>query len=417
MKTIKHLINSSIILLFILLSACTTTSDPAESYKGESATQIFNGGEDALRDKSYSEAIKRFEALNVQYPFSKNTETAELHLIYAYYMSNDYPATEAAADRFIHAHPMGAHVDYAYLLRGLANYYQNMGVFEHLFAVDFATRDLTQIKKSFSDFSTLVNRFPNSPYAPAAEQYMIYLRNVLANHQLEVAQFYYKHGAYVASANRASIVIENYEGSPIVPAALVMMAKSYHQLHQTQLENQVIAVLRYNYPDSSYLKEAQEEGQQFLAVPSVGNQKAKPKLKPIQTQARIQSNGSRGTGSLTLSDAFTQMSESDFFALHPKSTQKVPNNGQRSQEESSKLSDLLDKLGSSPLFAVHPKPGAKTASNPNPNQAPQQPTVTPPQYTQETNASEQANAAPENEVAPVVKQNNYPMAPGNGMRR
>src|SRR5687768_16532066 len=118
-----------IALMGALLTACSTTTDPAEAYKGETASQIFTKGEAALRDRSYQEAIKRFEALDVQYPYGRDTEVAQLHIIYAYYMANDYASAEAAADRFIHAHPTNPHVDYAYFMRGLSNYYQNLGVF------------------------------------------------------------------------------------------------------------------------------------------------------------------------------------------------------------------------------------------------------------------------------------------------
>jgi len=237
-----------------LLAACSTTKDPAEAYPGESATQIYQRGEDALRDRVYSEAIKRFEALEVQYPYGRDTETAELHIIYAYYMSSDYASAESAADRFIHAHPTNPHVDYAYYMRGMSNYYQNMGVFERLFALDLATRDLTQIKKSYADFDEVVKRFPDSAYAPAAHQYLVYLRNVIADHELEVAQYYYDHKAYVAAANRANLVVRHYQGAPAVPTALVIMVKSYRALHLTADENDAMKVLEYNYPQSSYVR-------------------------------------------------------------------------------------------------------------------------------------------------------------------
>jgi len=251
----KHL-QKCILLLSLLATACSTTTDPSEAYKGQSASQIFTKGEKALHNRNYGEAIKRFEALDVQYPYGPDTEESQLHIIYAYYKNNDYLSAEAAADRFIHAHPANPHVDYAYFMRGLSNYYQNMGVFERLFAVDFATRDLTQIKKSFVDFSSLAKQYPNSYYAPAAHQYTIYLRNVLANHQLEVAQYYYDRGAYVAAANRASLVVQHYQGAPAVPLALKMMAQSYHQLHRFELEKEVNTVLGYNYVESASLKTA-----------------------------------------------------------------------------------------------------------------------------------------------------------------
>ncbi len=256
MKLIKYVNLVAVVLLLTFLAACSTTTDPAETYKNETAQQIFQRGEEALRDHSYQEAIKRFEALEVQYPFGHDTEIAQLHLIYAYYMNSDYALAEAAADRFIHAHPSSPHVDYAYFMRGLANYFQNMGVFERVFTVDLATRDLGQIKKSYADFVHVIHEFPNSYYAPAAHQYLVYLRNTLANHELEAAQYYYNMKAYVAAANRANLVIRHYQGSSAVPDALVLMVKSYRALHLKQNEVDALAVLQYNYPNSSYVAEA-----------------------------------------------------------------------------------------------------------------------------------------------------------------
>lgn len=242
--------------VFGWVAGCASNSDPSEVYKNESADQIFQKGEKSLRSHSYKDAISRFEALDVQYPYGHDTEIAQLQLIYAYYMTEDHAMAEAAADRFIHAHPTNPHVDYAYYMRGLSNYFQNMGVFERFLAVDLATRDLSQIKKSYTDFSELVERFPDSRYAPAAHQYTIYLRNMLANHEWQVAQFYYKRNAYLAAANRANLVVRHYQGAPAVPQALVLMAKSYRALQLKQNEEDVINVLQYNYPDSTYLADA-----------------------------------------------------------------------------------------------------------------------------------------------------------------
>lgn len=254
MKNIKQFM--MIVCSVVVLAGCASATDPAETYRGESAEMIFQRAETALRNKDYSESVKRFEALDVQYPFGPHTEVAQLHLIYAYYMTSDYTSAEAAADRFIHAHPVSRHVDYAYFMRGLANYYQNLGVFERIFAVDLATRDLTQIKKSYNDFAELVRSFPESPYAPAAHQYMIYLRNILADHELEVAKYYYNRKAYVGAANRANLVVRHYQGAPSVPEALVILVKCYRHLQLSQLENDALLVLQYNYPNSRYVEQA-----------------------------------------------------------------------------------------------------------------------------------------------------------------
>lgn len=256
MKIIKVLGLTTITIFLAALSACSSTTDPAEMYKNESGDQIFLKGEAALRDKSYSEAVKRFEALDAQYPFGSHMETSQLHIIYAYYMSGDYASAEAAANRFIHAYPASPYVDYALYMRGLSNYFQNLGIFERLFQVDLATRDLSQIKKSYNDFAEIVREHPTSYYAPAAHQYMVYLRNILADHQMDVANYYFQRKAYVASANRANILVRHYQGSPLVPDALVMMVRSYRMLQLTQLADDTLKVLQYNYPNSKYVQEA-----------------------------------------------------------------------------------------------------------------------------------------------------------------
>lgn len=255
MKLIKFLVLTVLPSLFVL-TACSTATDPAESYKGETATQIFNSGEEALRKGNNSEAIKRFEALEVQYPLDPHAETAELHIIYAYYMAGEYPSAEAAADRYIHAHPTSPHIDYAYYMMGLSNYFQNLGVFERIFTIDLATRDLEQMKKSFNNFAMIVRIFPQSQYAAPAHQYLIYLRNVMANHELQVAQYYYNRKAYVAAVNRANTVVRHFQGASAVPDALVLMAKSYRALHATKMADDTLAVIRYNYPNSAYLRAA-----------------------------------------------------------------------------------------------------------------------------------------------------------------
>jgi outer membrane protein assembly factor BamD len=146
-------------------------------------------------------------------------------------------------------YPTHPHVDYAYYMRGLSDFYLNLGVFERMFAVDLSKRDLIQIQKAFVDFKELTLRFPASRYTPSAHQYMIYLRNVLAKHELDVAKYYYNRGAYMAAANRGSVVVTQFQGAPTVKDALVLMVKSYRHLHLTKLESDTLAVLKYNYPE------------------------------------------------------------------------------------------------------------------------------------------------------------------------
>ena len=383
MKILKFTAPALAASLLSLLTACASSTDPADAYKDETAQQIFQGGEDALRNHDNADAIKHFEALDVQYPYGRDTQTAQLHIIYAYYKNSDFLSAETAADRFIHAYPTNPNVAYAYYMRGLATYYQNMGVFERLFSVDFATRDLTQVKKSFNDFAELESRYPQSPYAPAAHQYMIYLRNVLANHQIEVAQFYFNRQAYIAAANRASMVVEHYQGAPVVPDALVIMVKSYHQLRQTDLENQAMQVLSYNYPHSIYLQEVSGKeltNQKVIITPKQENPippEPQQALAPPVTHATItsstayQTNGARGATVVPIGTIVKELHKSGWgkstsvqqqAANQPtqKNTEQLASTQQqgniKAKSASVSLADVWNKIASKDFFSSHSKP-------------------------------------------------------------
>jgi outer membrane protein assembly factor BamD len=87
---------------------------------------------------------------------------------------------------------------------------------------------------------------------------MIYLRNTLAQSELNIAQFYYDHRAYVAAANRANDVVKDYQQAPAVIPALALMVKSYRQLDLEEPANKALQVLAYNYPDSPEYKALME---------------------------------------------------------------------------------------------------------------------------------------------------------------
>lgn len=239
-----------------LLTGCGTTTDPSQAYQGETPQQIYSYGKASLKDNNYAEASKRFEALDVQYPFGAETQKAQFYLIYAYYMREEYALSSAAADRFIRLYPTYPNVDYAYYMRGLADFYKNLGLLERMFDMDFAKRDLSQIQKSYEDFSQLVATFPESRYAPSAHQYMVFLRNLMAEHVYQTAQFYYDRKAYLAAANRANEVVAEYQGAPAVVPALELMVKSYNRLGMKKSEQDALLVLQYNYPDKRVMMDS-----------------------------------------------------------------------------------------------------------------------------------------------------------------
>lgn len=263
------------LMLTLSIAACSsekTVQDPGAAFKGQSEEQIFNGAQKALKKGDYPKAIKHYEALDTLYPFGKYAQQAQINSIYAYYEDDDFASTIAAADRYIHLYPMDQHVDYAYYMRGLSEFYQNRGFLEKYVKTDFSQRDLSALRQSFLDFSQLVYRFPKSQYTPDARSRMIYIRNLIAMHILETGQFYYNRTSYVASANRANQVIRYYQQTIAVPQALDLLTKSYIKLAEYPAAARALNVLQLNYPDYPTIPQLRKQLAQVQQVQSAQEQ-------------------------------------------------------------------------------------------------------------------------------------------------
>lgn len=238
------------------IAACASdTETAADKFKGQNAKQIFMKGQQSLAKEGYKDAIKNFEGLDALYPFSPYEERAQLQLMYAYYMDQDYASSAATADRFIRLYPRSAHVDYAYYMKGMAHYQTNRGFASKYFNLDLAQRDLSKSKLAFNDFATLIQLYPNSIYASNAKARMVNLRNLMALHEVEVANYYVNHDAYLAAINRANYVVKHYQTSPAVVPALALLVKSYRKLDMNDMAEQTLQVMGYNYPNSEAYKQ------------------------------------------------------------------------------------------------------------------------------------------------------------------
>ena len=238
-----------VVVVFIgIIAACsTTTVDPTILFKGYSAEQIFSRGKSDLVKQGYKDAIKAFQALDALYPQSEYAEKSQFYLVYAFYQDNDYASVVTAADMFIHRYPVNQHVDYIYYLRGLANFNQDRGWFLRYAAVDISMRDPGSMRQAYDDFYILIKRYPDSRYAPDARQRMIYLRNLFAAHELNVAKYYLKRKAYIAAANRAEYLIQHYNTTPEVKEALLILIQAYKKLDLNDLADQAIKIYQLNY--------------------------------------------------------------------------------------------------------------------------------------------------------------------------
>jgi outer membrane protein assembly factor BamD len=220
--------------------------------------ELYELAQQNLNDESFLQAVKNLQLLEARYPFGPYAEQAQLEIIYAHYRNFDSEAAVSTADRFIRLHPQHPNADYAYYIKGLANYVESEGFLDRFLPTDMTMRDPGLARQSFEDFRQLLYRYPDSTYAADAKARMVYLRARLARYEINVANYYFKRGAYTAAANRGRFVVENFPQTPATGDALAVMIQAYQLLDLQDLATNALAVLNKNYP---YHPSLDENGQ------------------------------------------------------------------------------------------------------------------------------------------------------------
>ena len=242
-------------LCVLALSGCGGFGEKPDITRNWSVQRLYGEAKAAMDVGDYETAIDYYEKLESRFPFGRYAEQAQIDVAFAYWKYDEAASAIAAAERFIKLHPRHPNVDYAYYLKGLVNFEQGKSFVDRIIPRDMSQRDPGAARQAFDDFSELVRRFPQSKYAQDSRQRMLYLKNLLAEHEVHVADYYMRRGAFVAAANRARFVVENYQRAPAVPDALSIMAKAYKMMDLDDLSADAVRVLELNYPDHPGIQE------------------------------------------------------------------------------------------------------------------------------------------------------------------
>lgn len=248
---------AALIILVGLLTGCAGRDDggvptiPTADGSGASSAeqQIYRAAQKSLLASNFAAAIQHLEQLEARFPFGRYAEQAQLELIFARFMSHDLTSAQSAANRFIRLHPQHENVDYAHYINGLAAYKRNAGFLDRISSADRSRRDTSSAQEAFNIFNNLLHLYPNSEYAPDARQRMLYLRELLARSEINVASYYLNRNAYVAAANRANFVIENFPSTDAVADALAIGIEANWRLGLSENANDQLRVLALNFPD------------------------------------------------------------------------------------------------------------------------------------------------------------------------
>ncbi|MGC7402579.1 outer membrane protein assembly factor BamD [Pandoraea pneumonica] len=251
LKLVKHL--TLAVMLVGGVAACGILPEKTDETASWSTNKLYSEAKDAFDGGDYTKAAKYYELLEGRDPFGPHAQQAQINTAYSYYKDNEQAQALTAIDRFIRLHPDSPSIDYAYYLKGLINFNDDLGLFGRFSGQDLSERDPKALRAAYDSFKYLVEHYPTSKYANDAALRMRYAVNAMAAHEVHAAEYYYRRGAYLAAVNRAQTALQDFDKAPALEDALGIMIKSYDKLGMTELRDDTRRVMEKTYPNSGYL--------------------------------------------------------------------------------------------------------------------------------------------------------------------
>lgn len=226
MRKFKSL--ATLLLAGLVVAGCSNANKELD----EAPVQdLYSKGQSYLQDGDYNSAIRYLDAVGIRGgQYSALGEQTQLSLIYAQYKVGEYYKALDAAERFARSYPNAANMDYVFYLAGLSNARLSDNFIQDFFGVNRSSRAVDNVRNAYGNFQTIVQHYPHSQYAQDAQNWMNYLFNRLAEHELSVVKFYDERNAYVAVVNRIEEMLRFYPNTEATRASLPYLKEAYQQM-------------------------------------------------------------------------------------------------------------------------------------------------------------------------------------------
>jgi outer membrane protein assembly factor BamD len=236
---------SALFALAIALGGCSSNDNAdngASLANLPPADVLYAQGVDQVHKQNFEKAVKTFDQVEENYPYSTWATHAQLLAGYAQYKDLDYDDAISSLDRFIGLHPENSDIAYAYYLKSLCYYEQ----------IDDVQRDQTTTYEAIQTLTDVTTRFPDSAYARDANIKLRLAQNRLAGHDMVIGRFYEKQHLYAAAVGRFQDVVTSYQTTTYTAEALERLVEVYLDLGLTDSAQRTASVLAFNYPGSTW---------------------------------------------------------------------------------------------------------------------------------------------------------------------
>lgn len=213
----KKLLLIGLLFLFVsifCISGCSLF-DGSSGQMNKNAEQLAAEGASSFMNEDYKDAIKAYTDLKDWYPFSKYAILAELKIADAHFHLEQYDEAIMGYNAFEKMHPRNDAVPYVINQIGMCWFKQ----------INTIDRDDTPAKNALAQFQRLLEQYPGNQYEESAQKNIKKCLENIIDHELAVANFYYKTKQYKSALKRYEYIVEHFPGTEQSKTALNKIPK------------------------------------------------------------------------------------------------------------------------------------------------------------------------------------------------
>jgi outer membrane protein assembly factor BamD len=231
----------------LVLDGCAQKEQP------KTAEEYLQSGDRQLSSRHERGAREYYQQLLEKFPDSEYKALAQFKIAESLYREKDYLEARFEYQKFLELFP-------THPLAGRAQFQIGMCSLQEMQSFD---RDQQKTREALHAFRLFRRQYAQDPLMQEAEAHIRQLRARLAEHELMVARFYHKKGAYHAAIGRLLNLIQVYPDMPELDAALYILADSYRAEENYVKAQRVLHLLVEQFPTSKYLARARAELSKF----------------------------------------------------------------------------------------------------------------------------------------------------------
>ena len=237
----NYIISIKLITILILLINCSSNKKDNETIIS-SDIETYKSGLSSLQDSNYVKAVKEFDKLYINHPFSSLAKKSEIMTAYSLYQNNEISKSISKLKTFNEMNPKDEFSDYAHYLLAMCYYIQ----------ISSQGRDPSLSLKALNSFKLITTKYPNSRYAKDSRLKIQLIKNSLAINELNIGKFYLKKNAPASSIKRFKTILKKYQNSSVIPETLYRLTEALLMMGLKKEAIKSNAILKYNFPNSEW---------------------------------------------------------------------------------------------------------------------------------------------------------------------